>query len=379
MIPDKRILVVLLVLASVSPAYAVFPMPAPPSVDARSYLVVDFNSEAEIAAHNADERTEPASITKLMTAYAVFHELAAGRLDLDDEATISERAWRTPGSRMFIDVNTRIRVENLLKGMIVQSGNDASVALAEHVAGTEAAFADLMNAHARRLGMKDTNFTNATGLPDPELYTTARDIVALTRAMIAEFPGYYAWYSEREFTWNGIRQTNRNTLLWRDSSVDGVKTGHTESAGYCLVTSAEREGMRLVSVVFGAGGERARADISQTLLNYGFRFFESHRLYDAGTELAQAQVWKGAVETVPVGLRDALWITIPRGQYRRLDATMDLQTRTMAPIAEHAQLGRVRVTLNDEVVAQRTLHALAPVPEGGLWRRMVDSVRLWFE
>ncbi len=379
MTADKRFLAALLVTTFVSPAHAVFPMPAPPSVDARSYLVVDFNSGAEVAAHNADERTEPASITKLMTAYAVFHELGAGRLDLDDEATISERAWRTPGSRMFIDVNTRISVADLLKGMIIQSGNDASVALAEHVAGTEAAFADLMNAHAERLGMDGTNFTNATGLPDPELYTTARDIVALTRAMISEFPEYYAWYSEREFTWNGIRQTNRNTLLWRDSSVDGVKTGHTESAGYCLVTSADRDGMRLVSVVFGADSERARADISQTLLNYGFRFFESHRLYDAGTELARAQVWKGAVETVPVGLRDALWVTIPRGQYRRLDATMDLQTQTMAPVDEHARLGRVKVMLGDELVAERPLHALAPVPEGSLWRRMVDSVRLWFE
>ncbi len=361
------------------PADAAVPMPAPPSVDARSYLVVDFNSGKEIAANAPDERMEPASITKLMTAYAVFHELAAGRLQLEDQVLVSEKAWRTPGSRMFIDVNTRISVENLLRGMIVQSGNDATVALAEHVAGTEEAFAGLMNAHAARLGMINTHFTNSTGLPDPELYTTARDIVTLTRAMIAEFPRYYAWYSDREFTWNKIRQANRNTLLWRDSSVDGVKTGHTESAGYCLVTSADRGGMRLVSAVFGADSERARADITQALLNYGFRFYESHRLYAAGAELAQARVWKGSVETVAVGLRDALWITIPRGRYRELDATMNLRTNATAPVATDTELGRVRVMLGDRLVAEHPLYALSPVPEGSVWQRMVDTIKLWFE
>lgn len=361
------------------PTDAAVPMPAPPSVDARSYMVVDFNSGKEIAANAPDDRMEPASITKLMTAYAVFHELAAGRLQLEDQVLVSEKAWRTPGSRMFIDVNTRISVENLLRGMIVQSGNDATVALAEHVAGTEEAFAGLMNAHAARLGMTNTRFTNSTGLPDPELYTTARDIVTLTRAMIAEFPRYYAWYSEREFTWNGIRQANRNTLLWRDSSVDGVKTGHTESAGYCLVTSADRGGMRLVSAVFGADSERARADITQALLNYGFRFYESHRLYAAGAELAQARVWKGSVETVAVGLRDALWVTIPRGRYRELDATMNLRTNAIAPVATDTELGRVRVMLGDRLVAERPLYALSPVPEGSVWQRMVDTIKLWFE
>ena len=367
-------------LALAAPVSAQVPiLPAPPSVDARSYLVIDYNSGIEIAAHEPDARMEPASITKLMTAYVVFHEISLGRLTLADEVVVSERAWRTPGSRMFVDVNSRVSVENLLKGIIIQSGNDATVALAEHVAGTEEAFAQMMNAHAQRLGMTASHFTNSTGLPDPELYTTARDVATLTRAMIAEFPQHYAAYSEREFTWNGIRQTNRNTLLWRDETVDGVKTGHTESAGFCLVASAVRNDARIISVVFGTDSERARADISQALLNYGFRFFETHRLYAAGTELAQARVWKGAVESVAVGLREDLWVTIPRGQYGNLNATMDLQVEVMAPVAADAELGRVQVTLDGKVVADRPLQALAPVAEGSLWRQLVDSVLLWFE
>ncbi len=355
------------------------PVPSPPSVDARSYLVVDFNSGAELAALDADSPVEPASITKLMTAYVVFREISGGRLSLEDEALVSERAWRTGGSRMFIDVNTRIRIEDLLKGMIIQSGNDASVALAEHVAGTEEAFSQLMNGHAARLGMANSHFTNATGLPNEALLTTARDIAILARALITEFPEFYPWYAEREFTWNNIRQTNRNNLLWRDSTVDGLKTGHTEAAGFCLVTSALRNDMRLITVVLGARSERARADISQALLNYGFRFFETHRLYAAGTELAQARVWKGALDNVPVGVAQDLWITIPRGRYRDLDARMDLTTSTLAPVEAATELGRVRVALGDDTIADLPLHALSPVAEGSLWRRLSDTVRLWFE
>lgn len=367
-------------LCLAAPAHAqVQVLPSPPSVKARSYLVIDFNSGIEVASHNPDERMEPASITKLMSAYVVFHEIALGRLSLADEARISERAWRTPGSRMFVNVNSAVSVENLLKGIVIQSGNDATVALAEHVAGTEAAFTQMMNAHAQRLGMTGSNFANSTGLPDEDLYTTARDIAILTRALIAEFPEYYEWYAEREFTWNDIRQTNRNTLLWRDESVDGVKTGHTESAGYCLVSSAERSGSRIISVVFGTESERARADITQALLNYGFRFFETHKLYAANTELAQARVWKGAVESVPVGLREDLWVTIPRGHYKNLNATMDMQVEVMAPVEADAELGHVRVTLDGAIVAERPLQALAPVADGSLWRKVVDSVLLWFE
>ncbi|MEX0899540.1 MAG: D-alanyl-D-alanine carboxypeptidase family protein [Gammaproteobacteria bacterium] len=373
-------IVIALGLSLPAPTHAqVQVLPSPPSVNARSYLVIDFNSGIEIASHNPDERMEPASITKLMTAYVVFHEIALGRLALSDETRISERAWRTPGSRMFVNVNSTVSVENLLKGIIIQSGNDATVALAEHVAGTEAAFTQMMNAHAQRLGMTKSNFANSTGLPDDDLYTTARDIATLTRAVIAEFPEYYSWYAVREFTWNDIRQTNRNTLLWRDESVDGVKTGHTESAGYCLVSSAERDGSRIISVVFGTDSERARADITQALLNYGFRFFETHQLYAANTELTQARVWKGTVESVPVGLRQDLWVTIPRGHYKNLNATMDMQVEVMAPVDADTELGRVRVTLDGAVVADRPLQALAPVAEGSLWRQMVDSVLLWFE
>lgn len=305
----NRIATTLLALAGATlplAAVAQLPVPSPPAVDAQSYLVIDFNSGHEIASHEPDAQMEPASLTKLMTAYVIFNELRAGRLTLEDEALISERAWRTGGSRMFVDVNTRVSIEDLLKGMIIQSGNDASVALAEHVAGTEEAFAGLMNAHAARLGMTGSNFTNATGWPDEGLYTTARDIATLSRALIAEFPQYYHWYSEREFTWNNIRQNNRNNLLWRDSTVDGLKTGQTEAAGYCLVTSALRNDMRLITVVLGTRSERARADISQALLNYGFRFFETHRLYAAGTELARTRVWKGVLEDVPVGIAEDL-------------------------------------------------------------------------
>lgn len=370
---------VILATALAAPAAAQVPVPSPPSADARAYLVVDFNSGAEIAASNADQGMEPASITKLMTVYVAFTELGAGRLSMDAPVRISERAWRMPGSRMFVDVNTTVRVEDLLRGIIIQSGNDATVALAEHIGGTEEAFVEMMNAHARRLGMGNTNFTNSSGMPDAQMVTTARDIAALTIALIRDFPELYALYSEREFTWNNIRQTNRNMLLWRDATVDGVKTGHTESAGYCLVTSALRNDQRLVSVVFGTASERARADISQALLNYGFRFFETHRLYQAGTELAAARVWKGTVEAVPVGLQRDLWVTIPRGSYRNLNAAMDLQVQLIAPVGAEQELGQVRVTLNDEVVAERTLHALTPVPEGSVWRRAVDTVLLWFE
>ena len=249
------------------------PVPAAPQLDARGYLLVDHNSGAILAESNADERLEPASLTKIMTAYVVFRELAKGKLSLDDEVLISEKAWRTGGSKMFIEVGKRVTISDLLHGMIVQSGNDASVALAEHIAGTEATFAELMNSHAERLGMNDTHFVNATGLPDPEHYITPRDIVKVTTATIREFPEYYAWYALPDFTYNNIKQANRNRLLGQDPSVDGVKTGHTQAAGYCLVASALREGQRLTSVVMGTNSESSRARDSLALLNYGYRFF----------------------------------------------------------------------------------------------------------
>ena len=269
-----------------SPKASARPVPAAPQVGAASYIMTDFNSGRVLVEHNADMRVEPASITKLMTAYVVFSELADGNINLQDKVPISEKAWRTGGSRMFIDPKMQVSVEDLVRGMVIQSGNDASVALAEHIAGSEESFAELMNHYGETLGMQSTNFRNSTGLPDPDHYTTARDIAVLSAATVRDFPDYYTWYSEKEFTFNNIRQHNRNTLLWRDPAIDGLKTGHTEAAGYCLAASAKRDGMRLVSAVMGSSSESSRASETQTLLNYGFRFFETVQLYQAGQELA---------------------------------------------------------------------------------------------
>ena len=355
------------------------PVPKPPAIGAEAYLLVDFHSGQELAAKNIDTRLEPASITKVMTAYALFKELRGGQLSLEDLVTVSEKAWRTQGSRMFIEVGKQVSVEDLLQGMIVQSGNDASVALAEHVAGSEDAFAGLLNRYARELGMTGTNFVNSYGWPHADHYTTARDIAILARRLIEEFPDYYHWYAQRQFTFNGITQHNRNRLLWRDQSVDGLKTGHTDSAGYCLVTSAQRDGMRLITVVLGTKSEEARAVASQSLLNYGFRFFETHKLYDAGSELTQVRVWKGAEEKTPLGLGEDLYITIPRGQYDRLDASMALDSRILAPVQNGQPLGTVHVRLGEQLVAERPLLALAEVGEGSFWQRLVDEARLYFD
>ncbi len=371
--------VVLLLSVVAARAAATVPMPAPPDVDARGYYLIEHNSGIELAAKDQDSRLEPASITKLMTALIIFEHLEDGRLALDDRVTISEKAWRTPGSRMFIEVDSQVRVEDLLLGMIVQSGNDASVALAERAAGSEAGFADLMNQFAAKLGMNGSQFRNATGLPTEGHYTTARDIATLARYIISRFPQYYAWYSQKEYTWNGITQHNRNTLLWRDATVDGIKTGHTDAAGYCLVSSALRGDMRLVAVVLGADSERARADISQRLLDHGFDFYETHKLYGAGEQIATQRVWKGTAETAPLGLRDDVYVTIPRGSYADLAASMDVRAQMIAPLSTSDAVGTVRVALADSVLVERPLYALEPVDEGNLWRRAVDQVLLWFE
>ncbi|MFQ5642170.1 MAG: D-alanyl-D-alanine carboxypeptidase family protein [Thiogranum sp.] len=358
---------------------AATPVPKAPSVGAKGYLVEDFLSGQAIAEKNADQPLEPASITKLMSAYVIFSEIRNGSLALSDKVRISEKAWRTQGSRMFVEVNTQVSVADLLKGMIIQSGNDATVALAEQIAGTEASFAALMNTYAQQLGLTRSHFVNSTGLPDKEHYTTARDIVRIARALIREFPEYYQWYSEKQFTYNDITQYNRNKLLWRDESVDGLKTGHTDSAGYCLVTSAERDGMRLISVVLGTRSEEARADASQSLLNYGFRFFETHKLYDGNTKLTSARVWKGATDAVELGLAEPLYITIPRGEYSNLDASMQLHEQITAPLAQGQTLGRVVIKLADKLVTERDLVALQAVGEGSFWQRIVDEGLLYFE
>ena len=355
------------------------PVPAAPQLGANSYLLVDFNSNRILVEHNADLRVEPASITKLMTAYVVFSELDQGNITLEEEVAISERAWRTGGSRMFIDPSMMVSVEDLIRGMVIQSGNDASVALAEHVAGSEEAFASLMNHYAELLEMTDTNFINATGLPDPDHYTTARDIAILSAATVRDFPDYYPWYSEKEFTFNEIRQHNRNTLLWRDPAIDGLKTGHTEAAGYCLAASAKRDGMRLVSAVMGSASESSRSSESQTLLNYGFRFFETVQLYEAGQELARARVWKGLSEDVGLGLSEPVFVTIPRGRYDDLEAQVEIEPQLSAPLETGAVVGSINVQLGDELIVSRGLVTLSTVEEAGFFGSSWDSLRLWMD
>lgn len=349
-------------------------IPAPPRLAASSYFLQDFDSGRILAERNADEVLPPASLTKIMTVYIAFRELSNNRLNLDDMVTISEKAWRTPGSKMFIEVNKQVKVEDLLKGIIIQSGNDASVAIAEHIAGDEHTFAELMNQQAQRLGMHSTHFMNATGLPVPDQhYTTARDLALLTRAVIKEFPEYYRWDSVKEFTFNNITQKNRNILLWRDESVDGVKTGHTEEAGYCLIASAKREQMRLISVVLGTKSKSARANESQTLLNYGFRFYDTHKLYDADTELTTARVWKGASDTVSLGVAEDLYVTISRRHYKEMKAATSVDVKIMAPVKQGDQLGVVNVTLRDETVRSMPLVALNAVEKGSFLQRTYDS------
>ena len=355
------------------------PIPAPPQLGVKGYILIDHATGDIVAESNPDEILEPASLTKLMTAYTVFKALEDELISLDDQVRVSERAWGTEGSRTFIEIDTPVSVEDLLQGMIVQSGNDASVALAEHVAGTEEVFADLMNFYADQLGMENSSFRNSTGLPDPDHYMTARDAATIARAIIAEFPEYYMWYSQREFTYNDIEQFNRNTLLWRDESVDGLKTGYTEAAGYCLVTSAERSDMRLVSVVMGSHSAEARANDSHALLNYGFRFFETYRLFSSGDEVTTARVWKGEADSVALGVAEDHFLTIPKGRYDSLNSETTLDTELTAPIEAGATLGTVTISMNDEELAILPLVALADVGEAGLWQRIKDEISLWFE
>ncbi|UCG71790.1 MAG: D-alanyl-D-alanine carboxypeptidase [Chromatiales bacterium] len=362
-----------------APVVVLAQVPSAPELAARGYILVDHHSGKVLASKNEQESLEPASITKLMTAYAVFRALSDGQITLADQVQISETAWRTPGSRMFIEVNTRVSVEELLQGMIVQSGNDASVALAEYIAGTETVFAQLMTQYARELGMNNTTYKNSTGLPADGHETTAADIARLASVIVTEYPQYYAWYSQREFTYNGITQKNRNALLWRDPSVDGMKTGMTDAAGYCLVSSAKRDGMRLISVVLGTKSPTARANDSQALLNYGFRFFETRLLYPAGDAVTEARVWKGERETTGLGTRQDIYVTIPRGAYDRLEAQLDLPQQVVAPVEPTDQLGVLRVSLADQTLAEANLFALNAVPQGSIWQRARDSVLLWFE
>lgn len=377
----RRVLCVLFILITASGQSLAdsIVIPDPPQLAAKAWVLMDFDSGRVLAEHNSNAQVEPASLTKIMTSYIVFRELTAKRMSMDDMVTISKEAWQQPGSRSFMNVGSQVPVSTLVNGMIIQSGNDSSVALAEKVAGSSQVFAQLMNEHAQRLGMKNTHFVNPTGLPDPAHYTTAQDMATIAAAVIREYPDYYKIYAQKEFTWNNIRQQNRNRLLWQDESVDGMKTGHTESAGYCLVASAKRNNMRLISVILGTDSEKTRTRETQKLLNYGFRFYETHQLYQEGQSLQTISVWQGAQNEVSVGTSSGLALTIPRGQYDKLKPSIEFQSELIAPISKGQVIGTLKVMLNEQVVGQMPLVALEDVAEGGFIKRAMDQTKLLFK
>ena len=368
----------LLMAARVAAQEPVAP-PAPPKLNFKSHYLVDFTTDRVLSANGADEQLAPASLTKLMTAYVVFGALESGRIRLDDRAHVSEKAWRMGGTRMFIEVNSDVGIDDLLHGLLIQSGNDAAVALAEHVAGSVDAFVGEMNAAAQTLGMQNSVFRNPHGLPARGHYTTAHDLAILAKAIIGEFPDFYSIYAEREFSYNGIAQHNRNALLWRDSSVDGMKTGYTEAAGYCLVTSAARDGMRLIAVVLGAPSPRLRNDGAQKLLEYGFTNFETHKLYSAGQELDNARVWGGELEYAGLGLTEDIFVTIPRGAYPKLAASMDVVAELAAPLARGTPVGEVKISFGGAELIKSPLVVLTSIMDGGVWARMRDELQLLWE
>lgn len=353
-------------------------IPASPQLEAKSWILMDANSGHVLAEHNADQRLPPASLTKLMTAFLVERELNRGTIDFDDMVSVSEKAWRTGGSKMFIEVGTQVSVRDLLHGIVIVSGNDASVAMAEHLAGGQGPFADLMNQHAARLGMDNTNFENPTGLPGENHYSSARDMALLAQHIINDYPEHYEIYSERTFSYGGIDQPNRNRLLWRDPSVDGLKTGWTSEAGYGLVASAEREGMRLISVVMGTNSEEARAQETQKLLSYGFRFYETMNLYERGAVLATPRIWGGEQNEVRIGVDEEVYMTLPRNRNDELRARLNMNNDLNAPISMGDDVGTLEVVMGDKVVGERDLVALESVEEGGLFKRLIDQVRRFF-
>jgi D-alanyl-D-alanine carboxypeptidase (penicillin-binding protein 5/6) len=377
----KKLLVTLsLVFCFVSGSVFAAPslIPTPPQLSASSYILMDAYTGDILVENNADQALPPASLTKLMTAYIIEYELARGNLSLDDMVNVSEKAWRMEGSRMFIREGTQVKLEDLMRGIIIQSGNDASVAAAEHIAGSESAFADLMNQHAQLLGMKNSHFVNATGFPAEDHYSSAHDIAKLARATIMQFPENYSMYAEKEFTYNNIRQPNRNKLLWRDKTVDGMKTGHTEAAGFCLAASAVRNGTRLITVVMGTKSDTARAVESQKLLDYGFRYYETRKLYSRGQVVNNARVWGGSQPNVKVGFAEDVLVTMPRQQGESIPATLDMHKEIMAPIAVGDVLGKIVVGSEGNVLLERSVVALEAVEEGGFFKRMFDKIKLFF-
>jgi len=376
LLPFLRIVLPVLALLGVLTAQAA-PVPSPPEVDGKAAYLLDFHSGQVLASQQAGTAWPPASLAKMMTLYTAFDAIANGSVSLDDTVRVSEKAWRTEGSRMFLEVGDEVPVKRIIKGIIVESGNDACVALAEHVAGTEKAFVQLMNSHARELGLEDTHFTNATGLPAENMKTTARDMAHLAAALIRDFPQRYPLFALRKMTYNDITQYNRNKLMWWDDSVDGLKTGHTERAGYALVSSAKREDMRLIAVVMGTDSERARAEESQSLLNYGFRFYRTYKLYEAGESLHEVQVFKGNRDKARVALPEDLFVTIPQGQRDQLEVTLDFKEPLIAPVDKGTRVGTLTAELDGRTLAERPLTILKPVPQGGLLQRLMDSVRIW--
>lgn len=355
------------------------PVPAPPSLTAKSWVLMDFQSNRVIAAKEAEMAIEPASMSKMMTAYAVFDELKKANIQLDEKVRVSNKAWKTQGSKMFIEVDTEVSVDELLNGIIIQSGNDASIAIAEHLAGSEETFAELLNQHAKSLGMTNSHFTNATGLPDSNHYTSALDLGLLSAAIIKNFPDQYRRFAEKSYAYNGITQHNRNRLLWWDKSVDGFKTGHTESAGYCLAASAEREGTRLNVVITGTGDDKTRFQEAQSLLNYGFRFFSTHKLITANEPQTQVTLMGGEKDKVAAGIVEDLYVTIPRDSYDELDARMEIDPSLEAPVISGSKLGQLKISLNGEVLATRPLIALESVGEGSLFKQLKDQFLNWME
>ncbi|MEJ2179551.1 MAG: D-alanyl-D-alanine carboxypeptidase [Gammaproteobacteria bacterium] len=373
-----HLLLLMLVFAGNSNA-ALQRIPEPPNINAVGYILIDMHSGQIIAKNNANERMEPASLTKMMTSYLVAKAIKNGKASLTDEVKISKKAWKMKGSRMFVEVGKKIPLEKLLIGSIVQSGNDATVALAEHIAGDEESFVAMMNETAQELGLTDTHFVNATGMPHEDHYSTPRDMTMLGMYLIRDYPEHYKYYSQKEYTYNKIKQFNRNRLLWKDDSVDGIKTGHTESAGYCLVASAQRGNMRLISTVLGTKSKAARTTESQKLLTYGFRFFETHKLYSSNDRLTDVRIWKGESEILPLGILEDLYITIPRGQYDKLDANMSINATIVAPANIGNPYGSVNIMLGSQMVAKRDLVSLRTVGVGSFWHNLIDSVKLWWK
>jgi len=375
---NKLICLLFFCISSWSGINAASVVPEPPVIGAKNYLLIDANSGLILTEKNADERINPASITKIMTSYVVSDSIAQERINLQDEVFISENAYSAEGSRMFIEVNTKVSVEDLLNGLIVQSGNDAAIALAEHIAGSEKAFAELMNQYAKELGLSNTNYANSTGFTAENHYTTARDIATLSQALISKFPKDYELYKRKEFSYNGIDQKNRNSLLWRDDDIDGIKTGHTEAAGYCLAASAIKNNMRLISVVLGTKSSNARISASQTLLNYGFRFYESELLYTPDKDIMQQKIWKAEQEEIGLRVNKPVHVTIPRGRYRDLKISSNIPNQIIAPLNVNSEIGMLEIRLDDLLIAQSKLYPAEAVAEASFFKRTIDSVKLWF-